>query len=102
MNAHIVVSLFTGARTEELRRGETKTPKSRRALELPDRCVIALRLHRGQQAESRLRAGGRWVDPDLVFGTQFGTPLDAANVRRHFRALARAAGLNADQWTPAN
>ena len=124
MNAYIVVSLFTGARTEELRAltwshlnldadppsimvwrsvrrgGETKTPKSRRTLELPDRCTTALRVHRHQQTEARLRAGGRWVDPDLVFSTQFGTPLDAANVRRSFRAVARAAGLEADQWTP--
>ena len=79
--------------------GEDKTPKSRRTLELPDRCATALRVHRRQQTEARLKAGGRWVDPDLVFSTQFGTPLDAATVRRSFRAVARAAGL-ADQWTP--
>ena len=29
-----------------------------------------------------------------------GTPLDAANVRRGFRRIATAAGLNAAQWTP--
>ena len=124
MYAYIAVSLLTGARTEELRAltwshldldsdppsimvwrsvrrgGETKTPRSRRTLELPDRCVTALRAHRRQQAETRLRAGESWVNLDLVFCTQHGSPLDAANVRRHFRAVARAAGLSADQWTP--
>jgi integrase len=124
MHAYIVVSLFTGARTEELRAltwshlnleadspsikvwrsvrrdGKTKTPTSRRTLELPDRCVAALRVHRRQQAELRLRVGDRWADLDLVFCTQHGTQLDAANVRRAFRAVARAAGLDAAQWTP--
>jgi site-specific recombinase XerD len=61
--------------------------------------VTALRAHRRQQAETRLRAGDSWVNLHLVFCTQQGTPLDAANVRRHFRAVARAAGLDADQWT---
>ena len=126
MYAYIVVSLFTGARTEELRAltwshldldtnppsimvwrsvrrdGKTKTPKSRRTLELPDRCVAALRAHRRQQAELRLRAGGSWVDLDLVFCTQLGTQLDAANVRRSFRTVARTAGLDAAQWTPGS
>ena len=124
MYAYIGLSLFTGARTEELRAptwshldleadppsimvwrsvrrdGKTKTPKSRRTLELPDRCVLALRAHHRQQAGMRLRAVGDWADLDLVFCTQLGTPLDAANVRRSFRAAARAAGLDAAQWTP--
>jgi hypothetical protein len=65
MNAYVVVSLVTGARTEELRalswsrvnldgnpptivreHGDTKTTKSRRTLELPARCVEALTKHR--------------------------------------------------------
>lgn len=69
MNAYVVLSLFTGARTEELRAltwkhldletdppsmqvwrsvrrgGDTKTATSRRTLELPRRCVEVLRLH---------------------------------------------------------
>src|SRR3954470_4100038 len=80
MHAYIVVSLLTGARTEELRaltwnrvhlagnpptialwrsvraHGDTKTTKSRRTIELPTRCVEALREHR-RLLESR--AGGR-------------------------------------------
>jgi integrase len=70
MNGYVVISLLTGARTEELRaltwsrvnldgnpptidlwrsvraHGDTKTSKSRRTLELPARCVEALTKHR--------------------------------------------------------
>jgi integrase len=40
------------------------------------------------------------VDNDLVFATRYGTELDAANVRRAFRSVAAAAGLEASEWTP--
>jgi site-specific recombinase XerD len=35
-----------------------------------------------------------------VFSTGLGSPLDAANVRRAFRRVAEAAGLDAEAWTP--
>jgi len=35
-----------------------------------------------------------------VFASANGTALDAANVRRGFRRVATAAGLNAADWTP--
>ena len=102
MHAYIVVSLLTGARTEELRAltwshtdldgeppsmqlwrsmregGDTKTRLSRRTLELPNECVAALRAHKRWQTQSRMRNAARWPDNDLVFTTQLGTPLDAA------------------------
>jgi site-specific recombinase XerD len=34
------------------------------------------------------------------FATRYGTELDAANVRRAFRTVAAAAGLEASEWTP--
>jgi integrase len=124
MHAYIVVSLLTGARTEELRAltwshtdldgeppslqlwrsvregGDTKTRLSRRTLELPNDCVVALRAHRRWQTQSRMRNAARWPDNDLVFTTQLGSPLDAANVRRAFRQVAEHAGLLAEDWTP--
>ena len=131
MHAYVVVSLLTGARTEELRAltwshldldgdanaipptppsiqlwrsvrasGETKTKRSRRTLELPALCVDALREHRHRQLAQRIRMGERWVDNELVFATRYGTELDAANVRRAFRSVAAAAGLEASEWTP--
>jgi integrase len=124
LHAYIAVSLLTGARTEELRaltwahvsttttppfievwhsvraKGETKTRKSRRTLELPLRCLEALRLHRDQQDKIRSDMSATWHDNDLVFCTHFGTPLDAANVRRSFRKVTKAAGLDPADWTP--
>jgi hypothetical protein len=47
------------------------------------------------------KAGDSWVELDLVFCTRQGSALDAANVRRSFRLIASAAGLNHTQWTPA-
>jgi integrase len=128
MWAYIVVSLLTGARTEELRpltwshvsldtappyiavwhsvraKGETKTRKSRRTLELPQICVAVLRTHRDQQDEIRKKSGERWHDHDLVFASAVGTELDAANVRRAFRKVLAVAGkttgLHPEEWTP--
>jgi integrase len=116
MHAYVVVSLLTGARTEELRAltwshtdldgeppsvqlwrsvregGDTKTRLSRRTLELPNECVVALRAHRRLQTQSRMRNAARWPDNDLVFTTQLGTPLDAANVRRASARWPRTLG----------
>jgi integrase len=131
LRAYIVVSLLTGARTEELRAltwdrvnlaggdatdppgppsievwhstrdgGDTKTRKSRRTLALPARCVRALGGQRRQQDEDRAAAGTAWQPTGLVFTSKVGTPLDAHNVRRAFRQVAKAAGLEAEQWTP--
>ena len=36
---------------------------------------------------------------DLDFAEALGTPLDAGNVRRHFKAICKAAGIGED-WTP--
>jgi integrase len=82
--------------------GDTKTEKSKRTLRLPDRAVAALREHMIEQADQRLLAGDLWQDRDLVFCTSVGTPLDAANVRRTFKRITKAAGLGEDpmdRWT---
>ncbi|MHA6779882.1 site-specific integrase [Pseudonocardia saturnea] len=131
MGAYVIVSLLTGARTEELRPltwshvdlagnasatppvrphmmvwrsvragGDTKTKKSRRTLALPQRCVEALSEQRERQRTARSCAGTPWTEDDLVFASEAGTELDAANVRRGFRRVAAAAGLDAAQWTP--
>ncbi len=129
MHAYIALCLATGIRTEEARalhwenvdfgdpaaeppvpasaavwrsvrsHGDTKTEKSRRTLALPQMAVDALRAHKKRQAEDRLAAGAAWSDQDLVFSTRTGGALDAANVRREFRAVCRAADIGAS-WTP--
>jgi integrase len=79
--------------------GETKTERSRRTLALPRMAVEALRALQETQEEERLLAGDRWQDTRLVFATQLGADLDAANVRKMFRRVCRAAGVG-DGWTP--
>jgi integrase len=112
--AYVILSLSTGVRTEEARalrwehvdfgdpasvpprpasvavwrsvraRGDTKTSKSRRTLGLPQLAVTALKaLHE----DSEPHPG------ELVFTTATGQALDAANVRRSFRAVCTAAGI---------
>src|SRR5690606_16403933 len=124
LHAYVVLSLLVGARTEELRAlrwehvdlsgdpgaspvvprsievwrsvregGDTKTKRSRRTLALPLRAVVALRLH-------RMRRGSGAHPGALVFATRNGTELDAHNVRRDFRKIAKQAGLVAEDWTP--
>ncbi len=79
--------------------GDTKTRKSRRTLELPSQAAQALREHRTRQLQERLAAGQLWQDHGLVFATQVGSPLDAADVRRSFRDITSKAGLGTE-WTP--
>ncbi|MFG2195679.1 tyrosine recombinase XerC [Streptomyces sp. NPDC048639] len=128
LHAYIVVALLAGARTEELRAlswdhvdlkgregisphiavwrsvrasGDTKTRKSRRTLALPGRCIAALVEHQKRQARQREAAGSRWTEHGLVFTSEVGTALDAANVRKFFRrVLATVDGINAGDWTP--
>lgn len=139
LRAYVVLSLLTGARTEELRGltwshvvaydqerevwqpvtaagwdhddfavyvwrsvragGDTKTPKSRRTLKLPRRCVYALAALWDHLSVSGAAPGAD--DPDrLVFGTRNGTKMSAGNVRREFRRVITRAGLVAADWTP--
>jgi integrase len=129
MHAYIALCLATGIRTEEARalrwehvdfgnpaanppvpasaavwrsvrsHGDTKTDKSRRTLALPEMAVTALWAHRERQAGERAAAGLTWSERDLVFSARAGAALDAANVRREFRAACRAAKIG-EHWTP--
>jgi len=79
--------------------GDTKTPRSRRSLALPDLCVAALKRQKEQQDRDRLIAGDRWQDHGLVFASKAGTPLLPGNVRRAFRIICKRAGIGTG-WTP--
>jgi integrase len=80
--------------------GDTKTRKSRRTLALPARCVTVLREQVDQVAALKAAAGDSWQERDLVFPTLVATEADAANVRRAFRKVTAAAGLDPADWTP--
>ncbi|MFF5675293.1 tyrosine recombinase XerC [Streptomyces hygroscopicus] len=124
--AYLVLSLLSGVRTEEARpltwdhvylstqdgvpphvavwrsvrrHGDTKTRKSRRTIALPKQVVDVLNEHLRWQKQERASKGMQWSPTGLVFTTRSGEPLDAANVRRDFRAIVKKAGL-APEWTP--
>lgn len=81
-------------------RGETKTRKSRRTLALPKRCVEALTFQLEYQDKQRAAAGHDWQEHGLVFASAVGTPRNANNVLRSFRAIVSKTTLTAEQWTP--
>ncbi|MDX3336895.1 tyrosine-type recombinase/integrase [Streptomyces sp. ME02-6979.5a] len=124
--AYLVLSLLGGVRTEEARpltwdhvylnpedgipphvavwrsvrrHGETKTRKSRRTIALPKQVVDVLVEHLRWQKQERGSHGIEWRPDGRVFTTRSGEPLDAANVRRDFRAIVKKAGLD-PEWTP--
>ena len=76
-----------------------KTAKSRRTLALPKTCLEALKKHRKQQLQQRLKAGANWVDTRLIFTTtqkkgeegKVGTGLHPRNVLRALHTLLEAA-----------
>ena len=124
MHAYIIVSLMAGVRPEEARAiswqedvdldgnppsvavlradragGDTKTPRSRRALKMGQAAVGALSEWQADQAAERKAAGPRWRDTGLVFTTATGTPLGARHVRKMFQDVCERAGLGRD-WAP--
>ncbi len=77
--------------------GDTKTPKSRRPLRVPPPVATALKAHRVLQKKERMLAGPEWVEQDLIFTTEIGTPLDPSNLRGRFNKLTEKAGIG--HWT---
>jgi integrase len=126
--AYVVVSLLTGARTEELRalswdhvdlvghlHGIPPVPpyvavwrsvrnggdtKTRKS-----RRTLALPkrcvdvLIKQQEAQQK-EQGDAWSKHGLVFASTAGTELDAANVRRAFRRVIKHTSLDPREWTP--
>jgi integrase len=73
---------------------EPKTTKSRRAIQLTELAIEALKRHRTKQHETRLKAGVAWQSQDWVFCTDVGTPLDPTTVlRSSFWPLLAKAGV---------
>jgi integrase len=99
LEALFVVSIALGVRPGELRKltwdhvdlrngvihvwksasksGDTKTPQSKRWLELPKRAVKALKEHQQRQHRERQEAGGAWHENNLVFCHENGGPTPA-------------------------
>lgn len=129
MYAYIVLSLLTGARTEELRAltwdhvdldgdpgAHPPVPphmavwrsvraggdtKTRKSRRTLALPKRCVDVLKRHQAAQRKEQGDFWLESGLVFASVTGAPLDAANVRRDFRrAIANAEGVNPKEWTP--
>jgi hypothetical protein len=72
--------------------GDTKTPKSKRSLELPKRAVVALTAHRARQAKERRSAGEAWHDNNLVFCHENGDVYTSDQLNWRFGKMTRRAG----------
>jgi integrase len=72
---------------------DTKTATGRRQVVLGPAMLKQLREHGKRQKEERLFTGERWCDQGLMFTTTIGTPLDPANVLKHFKELLAKAEL---------
>jgi hypothetical protein len=77
-----------------------QTRRSRRTVALPSRCVEILRNRRAAQDRQRTLASARWTEFELVFASETGTELDAADVRAAFCRVLAAAGLPAKERRP--
>jgi integrase len=71
---------------------ELKSERSHRTLPLPAVTADALRAHRAQQAQIRLRTN-HWQARDLVFCTDTGGPIEPRNVNRALRSLLIRANV---------
>ena len=86
---HTLVVTSEGERLEE-----PKTPHSRRRIELTQKAVESLRLHRANQAKQRLSLGEIWKDNDLVFPNEIGRPMNPSNlINRSFKPLLKNANV---------
>ncbi len=127
--AYVVVSLLTGARTEELRaltwdhvdlEGDPKTvppvpphvavwrsvradgdTKTRKSRRTLALPRRCVEVLRQHRNDQRREQDGSSAAEGLAFASSTGTELDASNVRRAFRIVIRdAEGLNPAEWTP--
>jgi len=74
--------------------GPLKTARSRRKLNLPSPVLAAIRAHDERQYDEQQDLGeDACADARLVFATTIGTPIDARNDNREFKAILKAAGL---------
>jgi integrase len=69
-----------------------KTPSGVRTIALPPFVVAALDQHRRRQLAERL-AARVWIDPEVVFASTVGTPIEARNVLRWWHELTTRSGV---------
>lgn len=77
-----------------LRRGPVKrSRRGVRTIAVPPYVQKTLKVHKARQASEKLNVGEAWADPNLVFATAIGTPLDPSAIRKLFARIGAAAGI---------
>jgi integrase len=71
---------------------EPKTPKSKRQIPLTPGLLSLLKELKREQAQNKLLLGDEYDDKDLVFCQDNGKPLDATNLTKRFKTLAKKHG----------
>lgn len=77
---------------------DTKTLKSRRAVNVPSPVLEALQKNRDLQEMEKADLGEAWVESGFIFTTSIGTPIDPRNLYREFSQICERAGLG--HWHP--
>ena len=77
---------------------DTKTFRSRRALNLPLPMITMLLSHEERQRRERETRAPRGTETGFMFTTSRGTPIDPRNLYREFRRICDHAGLG--HWHP--
>ncbi len=72
--------------------GPVKTESSGATMPIPGPLVVVLAEHRAQQLKARL-ASPVWREPDRVFTTQHGTPLEPRNINHEWAKVCASAGI---------
>jgi len=62
--------------------GTPKTEKGRRTIPLLNSTLMLLKEHKRKQQLEKLRAGSKWIENNLVFTTELGTPVEPKNLTR--------------------
>jgi len=73
--------------------GKAKSKAGERRIWLDAATVALIRAHRKAQLAARLRASTAWLDLDLIFCREDGSPWPPDYVSRRFKALAAVAGV---------
>ena len=72
-----------------------KTASSGATMPIPAPLVVVLTEHRAQQLKTRL-ASPVWREPDRVFTTSHGTPLEPRNINHEWAKVCASAGITPD------
>jgi len=73
---------------------EPKTAKGKRKIALPQIAIEVLKVHRVHQLESRIKAGEKWCELDLVFCNIYGRFQHPDRMVERFQKLLEEVGLH--------